>query len=276
MKEPGITNSDEKILILTSSSTGNNVFCTPAIRFLRKHLPDNIIDVVALNSLSAEVFEGSADINNLHVVSKSSVFDKLAKNYAKVICLNTNAIKKLSGIKTELHVAPPFVDGTPRAEQLLQFVASLLNREIVDADRHYVIGSGTYSDISILKNFNIESNSVLINIHLGLGRTSLHGWKFFYKDRANDVRLWPIEEYIKLGQELIRENPRVRIVITGTKNESFLAKKFARTIPGTINLVGKTSASDLYNLMNHLGLFIAHDCGVFHIASASDVPIVGL
>lgn len=276
MMEDTVNHSFEKILILASSSTGNNVFCTPAIRFLRKHRPDSIIDVVALNSLSAEVFEGNADINSLHVVSKRRVFDNLAKHYSTVICLNGNAIKKLSGIKTELLVAPPFVDGIPRAEQLLQFVATLLNREITDADRHYVIGSGTSSDVAVLENFDIDSGSILINIHLGLGRTSLHGWKFFYRDRANDIRLWPIEDYIKLGQEIIRENPRIRIVITGTRNESFLARKFVRAIPETINLVGKTSASDIYNLMSRLSLFIAHDCGVFHIASASDVPIVGL
>jgi ADP-heptose:LPS heptosyltransferase len=41
-------------------------------------------------------------------------------------------------------------------------------------------------------------------------------------------------------------------------------------------LVGKTTVSDLSALMKRANLFIAHDCGVFHIAVASNVPIVGL
>jgi ADP-heptose:LPS heptosyltransferase len=34
--------------------------------------------------------------------------------------------------------------------------------------------------------------------------------------------------------------------------------------------------ADLSALMKRADLFIAHDCGVFHIAAASNVPIVGL
>lgn len=271
-----ILNPAGKILVLTSSSTGNNVFCTPAIRFLRKHLPSTVIDVVALNALSAEVFQDNPDIDNLYIVSKPRAFDKLAANYSTVIGLNVNATRKLAGIKSNLLLAPAFVEGVARAEQLLQYVAGLLQQPVSDEDRHYVIGDGTQTGASILDQQAIADDSLLVGIHLGLGRTLLHGWKFFYKDRANDVRLWPIEKYIALGQQLVNANPKIRIVVTGTRNESFLARQLVRGVPNTINLAGKTSASDVYRLMRRLSLFIAHDCGVFHIASASHVPIVGL
>ncbi|HEX5539534.1 MAG TPA: glycosyltransferase family 9 protein, partial [Methylophilaceae bacterium] len=271
-----ILNPAGKILVLTSSSTGNNVFCTPAIRFLRKHLPTTVIDVVALNALSAEVFQDNPDIDNLHIVSKPRAFDKLAANYSTVIGLNVNATRKLAGIKANLLLAPAFVEGEARAEQLLQYVAGLLQQPVSDEDRHYVIGNGMQTGASVLDQQSIADDSLLVGIHLGLGRTLLHGWKFFYKDRANDVRLWPIEKYIALAQQLVSANPKIRIVVTGTRNESFLARQLVRAVPNTINLAGKTSASDVYRLMRRLNLFIAHDCGVFHIASASDVPIVGL
>ncbi len=268
----------DRILILASASTGNNVFCTPAIRFLRKHLPQATIDVVALNHLSAEVFENSPDINRLIVLNRffgnARAFDRLAKKYNQHICLNINALKKIKGSQTALQVIPKYVNGVARGEQQLQFVASLINQPITDADRQYVIGSGIAGKFTGLS--NVSDYDVLVNIHLGCGTTSLHGWKFFYKNRANNNRLWSVAQYIALGQALIKANPAVRIVVTGTKNEAFLAKQFQQAVPNTINLVGKTSAKDIFDLMQALSLFIAHDCGVFHLAAASNVPIVGL
>jgi len=270
-----ISATPQKILVLTSSSTGNNVFCTPAIHLLRKHLPQATIDVVALNKLSAEVFEGNPDINNCYVITKTRAFDTLAKDYSQVFVLNKNALKKLPDIKTPCILIPPLVDGLHHAEQLLRFVADKLGVEVVDEDRSYVVRTDQVAE-NLLAKYAIASDAVLVNIHLGCGTTLLHGWKFFYARRADDKKLWSIEAYIALGNALHARIPKLRIVITGTSNESFLAKKFEKQVPGSINLVGKTTVSDLSALMKRANLFVAHDCGVFHIAAASDVPIVGL
>ena len=269
-----LANTD-KILILTSSSTGNNVFCTPAIRLLRKHLPQATLDVIALNKLSAEVFENNPDIGQVFVTSKSRVFDDLAKNYTKVFVLNKNSLKKLDNIKTAFTLVPASTEAIHHAEHLLKFVAEQLQVEVTDADRNYVIETQQTAE-HLLAKYAVSKESTLINIHLGCGTTLLHGWKFFYSRRADDKKLWSIDAYIALGQALQAALPQLRIVITGTSNEAFLAKKFEKNVPNTINLVGKTTVADLSALMQRLDLFIAHDCGVFHIAAASNVPIVGL
>lgn len=266
----------EKILILASNSTGNNIFCTPAMRFLKKHLPQASIDVVALNRLCAEVFDGNPSIEQVFVIDSRRAFDKLAKGYDRVICLNANAKKKLGDVLTPMTTVGNISGDSHHAEQLLQFMSDLLKREVTDEDRSYFIHSTPELASALLKNADIGSDNLLITIHLGCGTTKLHGWKFFYSKRADDKKLWPVDEYIKLGKALMAANPKVRIIITGTRNESFLAKQFEREVPGTINLVGKTSVADLHSLMQRVDLFIAHDCGVFHIAAASDVPIVGL
>ncbi len=269
-----LTNTD-KILIIASASTGNNIFCTPAIHLIRKHLPNATIDVVALNKLSAEVFAENTDINQLFVLSKSRDINKIAKNYSKIMVLNKNALKKLSDIQAPFTLVPPMTDAIHHAEHLLQFVARLLEVKVSDDDRHYVIETRQTAE-ALLAKFNLQTNTTLINIHLGCGTTVLHGWKFFYARRADDKKLWSIDAYIALGNALMQAIPNLRIAITGTSNESFLAKKFEKNVANTINLVGKTTVSDLRALMQRADLFIAHDCGVFHIASASDVPIVGL
>ena len=272
----GELNASDKILILTSSSTGNNVFCTPAIHFLRKHRPDNLIDVAALNELSAEVFEGNRDIDHVHVVTKARALDKLARHYDRVVAFNGNALKKLTGFETAVIPMGPLSDDVHHAEQLLQFVSSLVKQGVTDQDRHYVLAGSAAQLSSLLPASEELEDALLVNIHLGCGRTLLHGWKFFYKGRADDKKLWPIEAYIELGRALVHMNPRLRIVLTGTRNEAFLARQFTRSVEGTINLAGKTSVAQLRALMDRADLFIAHDCGVLHIAAASEIPIVAL
>ena len=270
-----ILNPSDRILILTSSSTGNNVFCTPALRLLRKHLPHSVIDVVALNKLSAEVFEGNPDINAVHIAGKPRTFDKLAAGYDKVLAFNVNALKKLAGMATQPITVTP-APGLHMAEQLLSFAAGLLGCEISDADRRYIIGEGKGAPSRILDKVDVGDDDVLVNIHLGCGRTLLHGWKIFYRQRAVDKKMWPIEAYIELGQALVRADPRIRITVTGTRNEAYLARQFVRDVPGSVSLAGQTSVADLYRLMQRLNLFISHDCGVMHIAAATEVPMVGL
>lgn len=270
-----LSSSTQKILVVTSSSTGNNVFCTPAIRLLRKHLPEAVIDVVALNKLCAEVFENNPDINQLYVIKNSRGLDRIAKNYSTVFLLNNSALKKLRGLKTPYLLIPALNPAVHHADQVMKFVADWLNVTVVDDDRKYVIETQKTAE-KLLEKYAVTNEDVVINIHLGCGTTVLHGWKFFYSRRADDDKLWSIDAYIELGKKLHEYIPRLKIIITGTSNESFLARKFEKQVPSTINLVGKTKVSDLAALMKRSNLFIAHDCGVFHIAAASNVPIVGL
>jgi ADP-heptose:LPS heptosyltransferase len=270
-----MASSAQKILLVTSGSTGNNVFCTPAIRLLRKHLPEATIDVVALNKLSAEVFENNPDINQLFVIKNSSGLDRIAKNYTTILLLNNSALKKLRGLKVPYLLIPTMNPEVHHADQVMQFVANWLGVAVVEDDRKYVIETQQSAE-KLLANYALSDTDVLINIHLGCGTTVLHGWKFFYSRRADDKKLWSIEAYIALGKKLHALIPNLKISITGTSNESFLAKKFEKQVGGTINLVGKTKVSDLVALMQRANLFIAHDCGVFHIAAATNVPIVGL
>lgn len=119
----------QNILVLTSNSTGNNVFMTPAIKLLRKNLPDSMIEVVALTKLSAQVYNANPYINRLHVIKNASTFDKLAVNFDHVIPLHQNTIKKYKSIKTKIHALPKISNERHHADQLLDHVAHLYKRK---------------------------------------------------------------------------------------------------------------------------------------------------
>ena len=263
----------QNILVLTSNSTGNNVFMTPAIKFLRKNLPDSMIEVVALTKLSAQVYNANPYINRLHVIKDASAFDKLAVNFDHVIPLHQNTIKKYKSIKTKIHALPKITNERHHADQLLEHVAHLLNATVDSTDRQYFLGNPSKSSI-IDKAF--YENKPIINIHLGSARANLHGWKFWHYKRAEEDKVWNIENYIALAKKLLERYPNLKITLTGSKSESFLAKRFIKKIPGAINLTGETTVQDLLQHIGNCDLFISHDCGVLHVASATKTPIIAL
>ncbi len=265
-----------KALLITASHTGNNIFCTPAIKFLKKHSPNTIFDVIAFNELSAEVFNGNTSINKLIVTNKSKTINKLAENYSKVICLHNKAREMIPGLNPEFLSAPEFKVDIHHAEQILQFAANLIKCEIVEEDRAYVIGDKANNQDLILDNFNVKNDDILVCMHLGCGRTKIHGWNFLYTSARTHKKLLPLKVYVDLANELIKFNPKIRFVITGTKNERFFSKAFVNSVPRTIDLIAKTSVTELFDLMSKFDLFISQDCGVLHIASASNVSLLGL
>ena len=113
-------------------------------------------------------------------------------------------------------------------------------------------------------------------LHLGSGRTSSHGWKFWYRGRDRDARLWPQEHYIALAGLLSKVDPNLRLVLTGSRNDRFLGRRFMREVPQAINLMGATTLLDLAALMPRLDAFVTQDTGALHIACSSNVPLVGL
>lgn len=266
----------DQVLLVAASHTGNNIFCTPAIRFLKKHYPGTTFDLVALNKKSAEVFYGNPDIRTLLISDSKRKLAKLAEQYSQVICLYYKSIDAVSGIKKNLVSVPPLVSGVHHAEQVLQFVAGYTGYPVTDEDRAYVIGMGVNGHPSPLANVGIKPDDILICMHLGCARTAIHGWKFFYRRQATHQKLWPVDRYIELANRLIDADSRIRFVITGTKHESFLGKRFEQSVPGTINLIGKTDVPELFKLMSEVNLYISQDCGVLHVASGSNVPLVGL
>ena len=266
----------DKLLVIAASHTGNNIFCTPAIRLLRRLLPAQCaIDVLALNKLSAEVFIGNTDLSTLIVDDSKRRLRKLLAHYKYAICLNEKSMEHFPEASNLLCIGHDG-QGLHHAEQTLQFVASLLHVTLADSDRAYVMAEPPHAEQGPAGFIQRGHGDIFVGLHLGCGRTAIHGWKFFYGKRASHRKLWPLEDYIALGQQLCAANPRIKLVISGTKNESFLGKEFMRAVPNSINLIGKTTATDLYAVFNKLDLFISQDCGVLHIAAASQAPLLGL
>ncbi|MFT7245714.1 MAG: ADP-heptose:LPS heptosyltransferase [Candidatus Azotimanducaceae bacterium] len=259
-----------RILIVCAKHTGSNLFCTPAIRLLKKNIPDCLITVVALNKLSAEVFAGNPDISSVRVTQSRRQVESLAKESTVALCLNAKSKDLLAGLTCPVHVAPVARNGYHQADLILDFVADVFGFSVQQSDRQYVLTPSQPPE-SISQHVN-----KLIGIHLGCGKTAKHGWKFFHSGRGNHQKLWPMEHYIELGRLIRSRFPDHSIVLTGTANEAFLARAFLKHQPDTINLIGKTTAQSLVASIEKMAVFISHDCGVLHLAAATNTPLISM
>ncbi len=301
----------KRLLVLTTNHVGNNLFCTAGIRLLKRHLPDAEIDVVVMSPRGASVFAHNPDIRQVHLCFWRWQVRWLARRYDMVIGLHHNVARPyLEGLGAQavlLNPPPPDTHGT---EALLQSVGTLLGRAVTDADRHYRLcpqpadfaaidrhlarasqdslqqvgnamaasrsTNGNGSLARALGHGPLGQDSPLVGLHLGSGRTAVHGWKFWYARRDTDPRIWPLERYVALVELLRAVDPRVRVVITGSRNEKFLARRFVRRVPDAVDLVGKTSLLEMAALMSRLSVFVTHDNGALHVACAMGVRLVGL
>lgn len=266
----------EKVLLLTTNHVGNNIFCTPAIHLLKQHWPNTRLDVVAMSARGADVFAANPDIHKVYHTSRKRKLHKIAAHYPLVIGLHHDKAKKyLAGLSVKSVAIGPS-NGNHRAAHALEFMQALLQCAVQESDRHYILPPQAKHYAEIKNHLTVSAQDILVGLHLGCGRTAVHGWKIWYKRRDVDPKLWPLENYIQLGKLLVHANPHIRLVITGSPHEKFLGKQFAKHIPGTIDLIGKTSLFSMAALMQHLRLFITQDTGALHVACSTEVPLIGL
>lgn len=265
-----------KILVIAASHLGNNVFCTPGIRLIKKHYPNHILDVIALNHQSAAAFEGNPDIDTIMVTKSARKLKKLAENYQIIFNLDSRNTKLVSKIGKRIFNAPNFPQNSHRADHILDFIASVIHVHITNVDRQYVMGSTACLNSELHQLLSAHKEKRIIGIHLGCGRAAIHGWKFFNRKLSTHRKIWPVENYIQLCKAITEKYKDIVIVVSGTRNESFLAKHLCAEFPNSVNLIGKTSVIELFTIIKNMVLFISHDCGVLHLAAAANIPIVGL
>jgi ADP-heptose:LPS heptosyltransferase len=277
-QKPLIQSSVRRVLLATSGHVGNNLFFTPAIAFLKRQRPDIEFDVLAFSRRGASVFERNPHVGRVHTAYTRWRARRHAAGYDLVIGLQWDTARAyLAGSSV-----PAFFTEDPdrsrhRADVLLDFAAGWTGGTVEESDRRYVLCPGAEQFAAIERRLRgLGSGDVPVGFHLGTGRTASHGWKFFYRNRGKDPRIWPLDRYVSLAGRLREALPGARVILTGVRNERFLGNAFERAVPGTINLMGRTSLLELAALMTRLRAFVSNDNGALHIACSTDVPVVGL
>lgn len=92
-------------------------------------------------------------------------------------------------------------------------------------------------------------------------------------------KTWPCEYYSELINSLNKHCPDRHVVLTGgpsSKELKFAAKIQQRAKSPCLNLVGKTSLTQLAAVLKQATLVISPDTGPIHLANAVATPVIGL
>jgi heptosyltransferase-2 len=109
--------------------------------------------------------------------------------------------------------------------------------------------------------FDIEDHGDLL---------ALHPWT------SDAVKQWPIENFRKLTQSLIKEFNKKVIIIGGKEELDKSAEYFSDLGTGAINITGKTTLTQLAAVLKECKLLISGDSGPIHLASCLGTPVIAI
>ena len=112
-------------------------------------------------------------------------------------------------------------------------------------------------DSSITDNFGVKDNANLV---------AVHPWT------SDAVKQWPIDNFRKLSERLIKEK-NLKIAIIGGKEELNKNKELFSD-SNLINMTGKTTLKQLASLLKKSRLLISGDSGPVHLACAVGTPVI--
>lgn len=108
------------------------------------------------------------------------------------------------------------------------------------------------------------SNEEFIVLCVGANKVS---FKINGKYKSNDVKNWPIENWIVLANSLNKEN--IRVVLVGGKND---IKKIIdckeRLDNSILNLVGRMNIAESISILEYAKMVVGCDTGLMHCAAS--------
>lgn len=275
MQEP------KRILVIIGSNVGDTICTTPAIKLLRTYLPNAQLGLVTASTVAAQVFQDNPSIDQIFVKPTIKEFKKIAIDYNLALDLHNSPV---SNPYVEQLTIPYFKTPGPNPYHLRDHPLLPIKQAFPEcnlkltANYDLFIRPGHHSTVKKILCDNgavLDNSEILVGVHMGCGKVAARALKFWKRKIASN-RSWPFEHYRELYNILVKQNPNIRFVFTGTLGEQRVVKKYFGDIKSKIDLTGKTSLHELAALMSYCKLFLSGDTGPMHVASCTAVPMIAL
>jgi heptosyltransferase-1 len=89
-----------------------------------------------------------------------------------------------------------------------------------------------------------------------------------------ETKEWRGEAFAEVARHFLKENLAVTLI--GSERERAVCDEVARLAPGTVNLAGETTLSELAALIRGSAICVTNDSGPMHLAVALDRPVVSV
>jgi len=283
IRKPGPLATPNKILAICWIGLGDVILTLPAIKSLRQKYPQAKISYFT-TPRATEVLKGVPEISEVIIYDPTSPKASVVNIVETVNRLRTEKfdltvdfsqryrlpilMAYLAGIPHRIGFAIPGQGRSWLLTQSTPYIWPLAEPKAFGQIITKILLAPNVSDSLPKLDFpqtNPKLNQQQSNIVLHLG-----------SGNALTTRRWPDQNFLELAIELIKSTNDL-IVLTGTKDDADLAASIVRQLPEkTLDLTGKTTLPELYQVFSQAKLAISCDTGPMHLAAASGTPTLGL
>jgi heptosyltransferase-2 len=286
-----------KILIIALSGIGDGLMFTPALKLLRKQLPDSQIDALVMYNGSAELLKNDPHLNKVYH------FDFMKEGLRKSLGYILELRNKYDAT---INVYP----SNRKEYNIISFLIGAKKRAGIKYLRKDIQNFGFLNNVRVTEDdtvHNVQTNIKLCEKLSGKRFETEPPLEIFIEDKhreaANEFlsktgikpgdivigfhpgcatlknhikRRWEPEKFAGLGKRLI-ENHKAKILIFGGPDEAELKESIKENINSPEVLVIKAdSILQSAAIIEHCKIFITNDSSQMHIASALKCKVVAI
>lgn len=275
-----------KFLVISTTGIGDTLWGTPAIRALKETYPESYIGVLTTH-LGFELLQENPNIDDLFIFKRGlggffllpALLKALRQKKFEVVfifhasdriiwplafftgagrIIGVNGSSKgLDFILTDAVHLPQNLHGVEARLSLIDQVGVTAENKTIEM--FLTEQERTWAEI-FLRDNDIEGNTLLVGLHPGAQKT---------------YKCWPTDNFVKLGNELIKKFNCV-VIVTGNRDEMLLANMVSSQINGAISFAGTLTLRQTAAIIEKMDIFIANDTGPMHIAYALRTPTIAL
>jgi ADP-heptose:LPS heptosyltransferase len=265
------------ILFVVPARLGDALMLTPALSLLKQLKPGYSIDILGFGALGNNVYTNNPNCRAKYLISEIGNWGEFLQPYDFVVVAHpdTKVEDLLPKINRPAVLIEPADQQQVQAQQALNFIQRVFADDQKQASTiGYQLFPEAEDEQYIARLLPQEIH--YIGLHLGCHGINKKDGVFAWRKRKGHKKIWPLENFLQLSQEIKRRHLNYQIVLTGGDNESHLAYEFMRHFPDATNLAGKTNVLQLAALMRRLSAYICSDTGPMHVACAMGVPLITL
>ena len=286
-----------KILIITLSGIGDALMFTPALKLLRKSLPDAELDALVMYRGAKEIFESNPNFN------KVIHFNFLEEGASK-------SLKFLLQLRKKYDASINVYPANRKEYNFISFLIGAKERAGVVYLRKNRTNLNSLNNIKVLENdnvHNVRTNIKLCEALIGKKFSEEPPLEFQISDgekikaekyfRENGIsseelvvgfhpgcatlknhikRRWEPEKFAELAKKLIN-NHSAKILIFGGPEEKELKEQISSLInSGRVNVVNAESLTKSSAIMQHCKIIVTNDSSQMHIAAALGLKVVAI
>jgi heptosyltransferase-2 len=284
-----------KILVIALSGIGDALIFTPAVKLLRKALPDAQIDLLTMLKGVQDIYSWNPNINKIYffdfmnegylkslryVFSMRGKYDGTINIYPanrkeyNIISFLLGADKKaaVNYLRKDFqnlgwlnNVTIKENDSLHNAQTNIKLVEKLVNKKFNEEPPFelYLNNSDEKAAANFLKQKEISEKDLVIGYHPGTA---------VLKNQIK--RRWEPEKFTELGKRLI-EKQNAKILIFGGPTETELKENIKSMIGSSSAIsVSDLSLTESAALMKRCKTFVTNDSSLMHVASALQLNVV--